>query len=144
MGSKPQAVGRSTAMAGVGVGGARPGGKTAALPCAQLLPGSRALLGWGSLSWLRPGAVGKLWPGCKGWAMAVATSSTPAAFAFLKRCIVVVQSLSCFRPFATPWTAPCQASPVLHHLPEFAQTHVHRVSDAIQLSHPVVPFSSCP
>ena len=25
--------------------------------------------------------------------------------------------------------------PVLHHLPEFAQTHVHRVGDAIQLSH---------
>ena len=40
----------------------------------------------------------------------MAASSTPAAFAFLKTCIVVVQSLSCFRPFATPWTAPCQAS----------------------------------
>ena len=26
--------------------------------------------------------------------------------------------------------------PVLHHLPEFAQTHVHRVGDAIQPSHP--------
>ena len=25
--------------------------------------------------------------------------------------------------------------PVLYHLPEFAQTHVHRVSDAIQTSH---------
>ena len=25
--------------------------------------------------------------------------------------------------------------PVLHHLPELAQTHVHRVGDAIQLSH---------
>ena len=34
--------------------------------------------------------------------------------------------------------------PVLHHLLEFAQTHVHWVSDAIQASHPVVPFSSCP
>jgi len=33
--------------------------------------------------------------------------------------------------------------PVHHHLPEFAQTHVHSVSDAIQPSHPVVPFSSC-
>ena len=31
--------------------------------------------------------------------------------------------------------------PVHHHLPEFTQTHVHRVSDAIQLSH---PLSSCP
>ena len=34
--------------------------------------------------------------------------------------------------------------PVLHHLPEFAQTHVHQVSDAIQPSpSSVVPFSSC-
>ena len=34
--------------------------------------------------------------------------------------------------------------PVRHQLPEFTQTHVHRVSDAIQPSHPVDPFSSCP
>ena len=26
---------------------------------------------------------------------------------------------------------------VLHHLPELAQTHVHRVGDAIQPSHPL-------
>ena len=30
-----------------------------------------------------------------------------------------------------------------HQLPEFTQTHVHQVSDAIQPSHPVAPFSSC-
>ena len=35
--------------------------------------------------------------------------------------------------------------PVHHQLPEFTQTHVHRVSDAIQpFSSSVVPFSSCP
>ena len=34
--------------------------------------------------------------------------------------------------------------PVHRRLPEFTQTHVHRVSDAIQPSHSVVPFSSCP
>ena len=34
--------------------------------------------------------------------------------------------------------------PTHHQLPEFTQTHVHWVSDAIQPSHPVVPFSSCP
>ena len=45
------------------------------------------------------------------------------------------------RLLSTPWTAACQAS-VLHHLPELAGTHVHRLSDAIQQSHPVVPFSS--
>ena len=33
--------------------------------------------------------------------------------------------------------------PVLHQLPDLAQTHVHRVSDIIQRSHPVLPFSSC-
>ena len=27
--------------------------------------------------------------------------------------------------------------PVHHHLPEFTQTHVHQVSDAIQPSHPL-------
>ena len=35
--------------------------------------------------------------------------------------------------------------PVHHQLPEFTETHVHRVSDAIQPSHPLSsPFSSCP
>ena len=39
--------------------------------------------------------------------------------------------------------------PVLHHLPEFAHflltlTHVYWVSDAIQPSYPLCPFSSCP
>ena len=34
--------------------------------------------------------------------------------------------------------SPC--FPVLHYLPEFAQTHVHRVSDAIQPSHPLSSF----
>ena len=32
--------------------------------------------------------------------------------------------------------------PVLHHLPELAQTHVHWVSDAIQPSHPLLSPSS--
>ena len=31
--------------------------------------------------------------------------------------------------------------PVLHCLPEFAQIHVHCISDAIQLSHPLMPPS---
>ena len=31
--------------------------------------------------------------------------------------------------------------PVYHQLPEFAQTHIYRVGDAIQPSHLVVPFS---
>ena len=36
---------------------------------------------------------------------------------------------------------PCLS--VHHQLPEFTQTHVHRVADAIQPSHLVIPFSSC-
>ena len=33
--------------------------------------------------------------------------------------------------------------PVHHQFPELAQTHVHQVGDAIQLSFSVIPFSSC-
>ena len=33
--------------------------------------------------------------------------------------------------------------PVHHQLPEFTQTHVHQVGDAIQPPNQVVPFSSC-
>ena len=39
--------------------------------------------------------------------------------------VAVVQSLSRVCLFATPWTAAQTLDfPVLHHLPEFAQTHV--------------------
>ena len=34
--------------------------------------------------------------------------------------------------------------PVPHHLPEFAQVHVHSISDAIQPSHPLMPSSLLP
>ena len=33
--------------------------------------------------------------------------------------------------------------PVSHHLPEFAQVHVHCIGDAIQPSHPLSPLSFC-
>ena len=36
-----------------------------------------------------------------------------------------------------PMDCSTPAFPVLHHLPELAQTHVHRVGDAIQPSHPL-------
>ena len=46
-----------------------------------------------------------------------------------------VQSLNCVRP----------GLPVHHQLLEFTQTHVHRISDAIQPSHPLSsPFSPAP
>ena len=43
-----------------------------------------------------------------------------------------------------PMDSSTPGFPVLHQLPDFAQTHVHWVTDAIQSSHSVVPFASCP
>ena len=45
--------------------------------------------------------------------------------------------------FCNPMDCGTPGFPVLHYLPEFAQTHVHWVDDAIQSSHPLIPFSSC-
>ena len=43
-------------------------------------------------------------------------------------CLTLCQHRDCHTP----------GFPVLHHLPEFAQTHIHWVSDAIQPSHPLL------
>ena len=43
-----------------------------------------------------------------------------------------------------PMNCSTPGLPVHHQLPEFTQTHIHHFGDAIQPSHPVVPFSSCP
>ena len=48
-----------------------------------------------------------------------------------------VQSLSHVRLFVTPWICSTLGLPVHHQLPEYTQTHVHRVGDAIQPSHPL-------
>ena len=47
-----------------------------------------------------------------------------------------------FPTFCHPIDCSMPGFPVHHQLLEFTQTHVHWVSDAIQPSHPVVPFSS--
>ena len=52
-----------------------------------------------------------------------------------------VQSLSRAR-LCDPRDCNTPGLPVHHQLPEPTQTHVHQVGDAIQPSHPVVPFSS--
>ena len=49
-----------------------------------------------------------------------------------------VQSLSHARLFPTPWTTATPGLPVHHQLPQFTQTHVHWISDAIQPSHPLL------
>ena len=48
-----------------------------------------------------------------------------------------VQSLSRVRLSATPWTAARQASLSVTSSSELTQSHVHRVGDAIQPSHPL-------
>ena len=55
---------------------------------------------------------------------------------------VAAQWVSCIWLFVTPWIAARQGLPVLHYLPEFAQTHVHWVGDPIQPSHPLLSPSA--
>ena len=58
---------------------------------------------------------------------------------------ISVQSLSHVRLFATAMNHSTPGLPVHHQLPEFTQTHVHRVGDAIQPSHPMSsPFPPAP
>ena len=47
------------------------------------------------------------------------------------------QSLSHVQLFVTPMNCSMPGFPVHHQLPEFTQTHVHWVGDAIQPSHPL-------
>ena len=55
--------------------------------------------------------------------------------------IAVVQLLRC-APLCDPMDCGMLSFPVLHYLPELAQTHVHWVDDAIQPCHPL--FLSSP
>ena len=64
----------------------------------------------------------------------------PAPLSSLFRCF---QSLGCLI-LCGPVDCSTPGLPVLHHLPEFAQTHVHWVGDAIQPSHPLLSPFSCP
>ena len=48
-----------------------------------------------------------------------------------KSCSTLCDPMNCSTP----------GFPVLYYLPEFAQTHVHLVGDAIQPSHPLLPLS---
>ena len=52
--------------------------------------------------------------------------------AFVQSCLTLCNPMDC--------SLACQAS-VTHHLPKFAQVHVHCISDAIQPSHPLSPPS---
>ena len=56
----------------------------------------------------------------------------PRTRGYNKSCLTLCNPMECSMP----------GLPVHHQLPELTLTHVHRVSDAIQPSHPVIPFSS--
>ena len=60
---------------------------------------------------------------------------------FMKLCLSSVSyfcsvSQSC-STLCKPMDCSIPGFPVFHHLPEFAKTHVHRIGDAIQPSHPL-------
>ena len=52
--------------------------------------------------------------------------------------VAIVQSC---RTLCNPMDCNMPGFSVLHNLPEFAQTHVHWVNDAVQTSHPLLPPS---
>ena len=52
-----------------------------------------------------------------------------------------VQSLSLCLTLCDTMNRSTQGLPVHHQIPEFIQTHVHWVNDAIQPSHPLLPSS---
>ena len=65
---------------------------------------------------------------------------------FLKKCSVQFISVTQSCPtICDPMNRSTPGLPVHHQLPEFTQTHVHWVSDAIQPSHPLSsPFPPAP
>ena len=113
-------------------------------------PKSQSELGWGGA---RTGSSHWL-PLCrvKGtWAVSLQVRGSPALplFGPLKQnlwkhrfcgCSVTKLCLT----FCAPMDCHMPGFPVPHHLPEFAHTHGHWVGGAIQPSHLLSPFSSCP
>ena len=93
--------------------------------------GAQQAEGPGTAAWQEAGGVG----GCGGLGACVAPGSAPVLGG--GPLIRSDQSLSRVRLFATPMTRSTPGLPVHDQLPEFTQTHVHRVSDAIQPSHPL-------
>ena len=65
-------------------------------------------------------------------------SFPPLLIWFLSQLSSVAQSCP---TLCDPTDCSTPGFPVHHHLPEFAQTHVHWVSDAIQLTHPLLSTS---
>ena len=78
------------------------------------------------------------WFGKKIWSIMINSSLGWFQSAYHWRCYSVAQ----LRPtLCDSMDCSTLGSSVLHYLPEFAQSHVHGVSDAIQPSHPLSPPS---
>ena len=60
------------------------------------------------------------------------------SFKTLKISISISSVVQSCPTLCDPTNCSTPGFPVLHQLPELTQTHVHRVSDAIQLSHPLL------
>ena len=56
----------------------------------------------------------------------------------LESSVLLLQSRSVMSDSLWPHGLRTPGFPVLHHVPELAQTHVHWASDAIHLSHPLL------
>ena len=66
---------------------------------------------------------------CKSCAMEYGSEQPFSCCSVAQSCLTLRDPMDCSTP----------GFPVLHHLLEFAQTHVHWVDDAIQPSHPLLP-----
>ena len=76
------------------------------------------------------------------YAKGISLSSLAPPPAFGKLHVICCHSVA--KPGPTLWDPMAQSAPgfpVLHYLPELAQTHVHQVDDAIHSSHPLSPPS---
>ena len=67
------------------------------------------------------------------------------SFLYTHICMYTFSSVTQSCPtLCDPMNRSTSGLPVHHQLPESTQTHVHQVGDAIQPSHPIVPFFSSP
>ena len=103
---------------------------------------------WGSGGWKRMAQRTRGWEECFGkrkafvWRATSEKQPRRAGSSKLTSTVVVILTLNRVQLFANLWTdCSTPGFPVLHHLPEFAQTHVHWISDAIQPTHPLSPPS---
>ena len=85
----------------------------------------------------------------------LSSQSTLSVWMYLPKCLSLFQLISkegdqfssvaqSSPTLCNPMNHSMPGLPVHHQLLEFTQIHVQWVGDAIQPSHPVIPFSSCP